>query len=209
MSIEDTRPAASQPAMSRARSSSPRMPLATAGSRPPPPARLDRQTYSPRIARGRCAFRARAPPTARRGCVPLDRADDQGGQRQLAILGDLRARGHARGGQRGRAVDAAHAGRQVSWPVFGSASSSRPKILGTSPGWRREPRARRRREGLVRIVRRASRSRPAPGPEMRQLQLARDLADGQRMPFRDARTTASGASAPRVHPCQGPSGIRS
>ena len=118
--------------MSRERSSSPRIPRATDTAR----ARLAR------APRGTRAVPTEAQPhdpslegerSRRRdaGSLALDGADDESGERELAIPRHLRERSDARGRERSGAVDATRSGRQVQ---LARSSHRRRARCRVSPG---------------------------------------------------------------------------
>ena len=181
-------------AMSRARNSSPRMPLATARLAPVSASAAryaetvptESHAHDPLLERERIRRRDT-------GALPLDGADDERGERELAVLRHLRQRGDARRRQRCRSVDATRPGRQAQLSGLQVrvelAAEDRRRVTQARVA---SPQPHARGERLVGVVRSRIALRPAPRPQVRQLELARDLADGERLPLRDVEPARAG-----------------
>src|SRR4029079_5428266 len=114
------------------------------------------------------------------GTLPFNGANDEGGERELPILRDLRQRVDARRRQWCRSVDATCSG----WQAQLARLQIRVELVaedrrGVTQTRIASPQPHARGERLVRIVRSCIPLRPTPRPQMSQLELARDLADGE------------------------------
>ena len=188
------------------RSSSPMIPRATARLAPAspsaaryaaalPPKRTRHDAPLDREASGRRhAARAR-----------LDRAHDERGQRELAVAAYLASVATLDAVSGVVAVDAADAGRQVDLarsPVGVELLPEDRRRVAQARIARPQPDARG--VGLVRVVRARVALRPAPRPHVREPSSRATCFDSERLPLRDARTSATAAAAlPPTAPAPG------